>query len=88
MAHWDGSRIVRFPSTPVEGYPGWLRTDCGCCAGLKWGGEEPRECDDCGGSGVVFVHLRSGRLALWPGGPFAGRVDARTLDAMQQAEAP
>lgn len=51
-------------------YPDWMKVTCGCCAGIEWGGEEPRECRDCVG-GVVFVH-RSGVVAQWPGGPFNG----------------
>ncbi|HEY7421442.1 MAG TPA: hypothetical protein VH541_05485 [Gaiellaceae bacterium] len=73
MSHWDGHRIVRWPSEPVEGYPGWTRIDCGCCAGIEWGGEQPRECNRCGESGTLVRHDASGVLALWPGGPLRGR---------------
>lgn len=45
--------------------------DCGCCNGLEWGGEYPRECRDCGGTGVLYRYA-SGRLALYRGGPFCG----------------
>jgi hypothetical protein len=48
---------------------GWV--SCGCCAGLEWGGEYPRECRSCGGNGQVYRYP-SGRLALWPGGPLMG----------------
>lgn len=74
MAYWDAenNQIVRFPPEPVEDYPGWLLMDCGCCNGIEWGGETPRECRDCGGGGYVFKHKKSGVLAQYPGGPFCG----------------
>lgn len=71
---WDGTKMT-YPLAPPEPYPdhpGWVRVCCGCCAGTEWGGEAPRECRDCGGSGSFAVHLASGRGALWPGGPFNG----------------
>ena len=74
MSHWNGENIVRIPPEPYPSFPGWLRVDCGCCAGIEWGGEAPRECRDCGGNGLVALHEKSGRLALWPGGPFCGRA--------------
>lgn len=46
--------------------------DCGCCNGLAWGGEYPRECRDCKGSGLLYRYP-SGALALYRGGPFAGQ---------------
>lgn len=49
----------------------WRIVSCGCCDGLEWGGECPRECRRCGGQGRVFV-LPSGVAALYPGGPFLG----------------
>ena len=73
MSHWDGKRIVRWQTGPVEGYPDWERIDCGCCAGLEWGGEEPRECRRCHEFGWLCRHKPIGTLALWPGGPLAGR---------------
>jgi hypothetical protein len=48
---------------------GWV--DCGCCAGIEWGGEYPRECNLCGGNGRLY-RFESGKLALWPGGQFVG----------------
>jgi hypothetical protein len=48
---------------------GWV--DCGCCAGIEWGGEYPRECESCGGTGLQYRYA-SGALALSPGGPFRG----------------
>lgn len=75
MARWDAknSKIVSFPSYPVENYPDWVWDDCGCCAGLIWGGDSPRECPHCNG-GQIARHVPSGVLALWPGGPFVGRL--------------
>lgn len=71
---WDGERMVHPPSPPRpdEFNPGWLWVNCGCCAGLEWGGEYPRECRGCGGSAEFAVHAKSGRGALYPGGPFNG----------------
>jgi hypothetical protein len=37
---------------------------------LEWGGEYPRECRNCNGTGRICVHLKSGVHALYPGGPF------------------
>ena len=76
MSHWDGERIVRWEAEAIAEHPGWMAVDCGCCAGIKWGGETPDECDSCGGSGRVAWHPASGVLALWPGGPLAGRLPA------------
>ena len=53
--------------------PGWEYVDCGCCGGLKWGGETPRDCDECDGASFYFRHIKSGVLAQYPGGPFLGR---------------
>ena len=49
---------------------GWI--DCGCCAGVEWGGDYPRECDRCGGAGRIWRYP-SGVLAWWYGGPLCGR---------------
>jgi DnaJ-class molecular chaperone len=54
---------------------GWKRIPCGCCNGVRWGGEYPEECQSCGGSGVIWEHKKSGALALWPGGPFCGQAE-------------
>lgn len=71
---WNGREMTHpeSPPIPVDGYPQWVAVDCGCCHGLEWGGEEPRECRDCGASGRFFVHLPTGTGAVWPGGPFNG----------------
>ena len=75
MAFWDSSagKIVYVKPSRIEGYPLWRWIDCGCCAGLEWGGEEPRECRDCNGSGRRAWHVPSGVYAEYPGGPFLGR---------------
>jgi hypothetical protein len=75
MSYWNATtrEIVSFDDYPWPGHPGWMTVDCGCCVGIRWGGEFPVECDDCGGTGRYARHERSGALALWPGGPFVGR---------------
>ena len=65
---------------PDPNYPGWVWIDCGCCAGIEWGGEYPRECRWCRGGGQTAIHVKSQRIALWPGGPFHGRADPRDLE--------
>ena len=74
MAYWDSKsgKIVKFDTQQCDGYDAWEWIDCGCCAGLEWGGESPRECRTCGGSGWVARHKNSGVLAWYPGGPFCG----------------
>ena len=71
--NWKQNKIIRFPPAPYPGYPGWIRLDCGCSGGLEWGGEYPRECRNCWGSGMIAKHEKSGVLAYYPGGPFLGR---------------
>lgn len=73
MAFWDGKQINYFPSEPIKEYPDWLWIDCGCCVGIKWGGEYPIICDKCEGNGVIAKHKPSGILSLYPGGPFKGK---------------
>ena len=73
MAYWDGHRIVDYPDKLHPDYPGWVERDCGCCAGIKWGGESPVECEHCGGGGFYWLHLKSGVIADYPGGPLRGR---------------
>ena len=75
MSHWDAQqgKIIRW-STQVYGLnPEWEEMDCGCCAGLEWGGEYPKECKRCN-NGVIYHHKKSGVLALYPGGPFVGSI--------------
>lgn len=83
MSFWDSARnqVVTFPSQAVEGYPSWLCTDCGCCAGIKLGGEEPRMCRDCQGSGMLYLHLPTGIQAIYPGGPIVGKLSKAELAA-------
>lgn len=71
MAYWNGQKVIRYPPK-LSHYPRWLEIDCGCCTGLKWGTDSPVDCDICKGGGTLFQHIKSGALALWPGGPFAG----------------
>jgi hypothetical protein len=75
MAHWDSAAgvDVPWPSRWDERSPGWLWIDCGCCKGIAWGGEEPIDCCLCKGGGWLAVHVDSGTVALYPGGPLAGR---------------
>lgn len=49
----------------------WIQIECGCCGGLEWGGESPRECKECRGTGILHVS-ENDRIALYPGGPFLG----------------
>ena len=75
MAYFDtkSKTIVRSEPYVCEQYPKWDVLDCGCCGGLEWGGEYPRECQRCGGGGVIFRHRKSAALAMYPGGPFIGQ---------------
>ena len=70
MAYWNGKEIIYAKPEPAKTHPGWEIIDCGCCGGIQWGGEYPRECLDCNGSGSYFRHIKSGVSALYPGGPF------------------
>ena len=74
MAYWDNkqNRIIYYPTKIAPNYPGWEEMDCGCCTGLEWSREYPRECRTCKGSGVIYRHINSGALALYPGGHFVG----------------
>lgn len=73
MAYWNGKEIIYHPAKQSEFYPGWEELDCGCCNGLRWGGEQPKDCPDCGGTGRLFRHIKSRVLADYPGGPLRGR---------------
>ena len=75
MSRWIDGDIVEAEPKMFDGYPRWVAINCGCCNGICWGGDEPRECDDCGASGWRYVHADSGVLALYPGGPLAGRAE-------------
>ena len=71
MAYWNGEKIVHWPS---EDCGDWLIIDCGCCTGLQWGRQGPVECPTCKGGGVLYLHKKTGTLALYPGGPLCGSV--------------
>ena len=75
MAYWDSEKqkIIISPPEPCVEYPNWEIVDCGCCAGIEWGGWSPSTCSICKGNGILYHHIKSGVLALYPGGPFIGR---------------
>jgi hypothetical protein len=37
----------------------------------------PEECGDCGGSGRIYIHRKTGTVAAYPGGPLMGRLPAQ-----------
>lgn len=83
--YWDSENqvTVSHRDKPWEGHSGWIDRDCSCCGGLVWGGGigfhttgEPDECDLCNGIGHFAVHMKSGAIAAWPGGPFLGSYGA------------
>jgi len=80
MAYWDSEKqiIVHYKDCKSENYPKWDEIDCGCCNGLEWGGEEPRECNSCNGTGRIFRHRKTGVLAVYPGGPFRGKDNRKS----------
>ncbi len=53
---------------------GWEAIECSCCNGFLWGRDYPCECTKCEGSGRLWKHKKSGAIALYPGGPFRGRL--------------
>lgn len=77
MAYWDGDKIVYAQPIPYPDYPEWEYMDCGCCGGIEWGGESPRECRSCGGIGFLARHKPTNRIADYPGGPFRGMLPPR-----------
>jgi len=81
MALFDESkgRIVYLPPRRCEQNPDWEIIDCSCCNGLEWGRDYPTECRDCDGAGQLYYHIKSGVLALWPGGPFKGKLSKGEL---------
>lgn len=73
MSSWNGKEIVRWPDEWIDGYPGWIWRDCGCCNGICWsGGCEPIECDLCWANGSIAVHLATGTVAVYPGQSLLG----------------
>lgn len=57
--------------------------NCGCCAGIEWGGEYPSECRDCGGSGFLFI-TEHDRIIDYPGGPFRGSRPGKFKELEEQ----
>ena len=74
-AEWEAEAVAWRARLAALKAKGWREVSCGCCGGLQWGGEEPRECLDCNASGTYWV-TPGGRTALYPGGPFTGRLPA------------
>ena len=70
MAFLKDGKIIYYPTRKCKEYPKWDEIDCGCCNGIEWGGEEPRECRRCNGSGKIFQHRKSKVFAEYPGGRF------------------
>ena len=81
MSYWNSKKqtIVSFAPVICKEYPDWIEVDCGCCAGIKWGGEEPVECDRCNATGIIYVHIKSGVMADYPGGHFQGKYFGEDL---------
>lgn len=94
MASWNGTEVVGWKPEPIPEYPGWWRTDCGCCNGIQWSaGTEPIECHDCFATGVRCVHLATGTLAVYPGGALlGGRAEQSLIDEItalkEESDAP
>lgn len=61
-------------------YPGWKTVACYCHNGLvasySLHDMSPVECSTCGGNGQLWLTPSGSRLALYPGGPFAGVASA------------
>lgn len=74
MSYWDSENktIVRIPTKDWPNNSSWECVDCGCCGGIQWGGDYPRECGTCKGSGFYARHKESRVIAQYPGGPFLG----------------
>lgn len=66
---WDESTYEDYRQKYFD--KGWKIKSCGCCCGLEWGGEYPRECRNCNGTGQYWVSPK-GKHVLYPGGPFLG----------------
>ncbi len=48
---------------------GWKYINCFCAGGTNCDGYE---CGVCAGWGAYYKHIKSGVLAIYPGGPFLG----------------
>lgn len=82
MSHWDGKKTIRW-QPHYAGKAGYYYIDCGCSAGLRWGGWEPVECEQCN-AGWQCLNVKTGRLSEWPGGPFLGSVTKDELKHIKQ----
>lgn len=82
MSYWDSKnqKMIDRDAFPVKYHPGWAWVDCYCCGGLQWGGDEPRECRSCNGTGWRCVHIDSGIVAIYPGGSLLGRAGKDELE--------
>ncbi len=80
MAHWSYKDNIVYHSPAKHTGNGWYRIDCGCSGGLQWGGDSPRECDRCKGTGSIYWHKKSKAFALYPSGSFLGRGDLTKLE--------
>jgi hypothetical protein len=80
MAYWDSKNQTIIYIKPIKIGKGWYKLDCGCCNGLRWGGEEPIECSECGGGGFFYLHRKSGVIAQYPGGPLMGRWNKESVE--------
>lgn len=66
----------------------WKVTNCPYCrAGIAFSaGYEPKECGNCNGTGSQAIHLKSGVIALYPGGPFIGKLTQEELEEANRQE--
>lgn len=80
MSYYDSelNKVIHFPTKPAY-KEGWVEVDCGCSAGLQWGGDYPRDCEHCKGQGYYYVHKASLVMAEYPGGPLLGRLPANEV---------
>ena len=64
-------------STPLrhDHDPDWWLIECDCGGGFGWGGDLARQCLMCGGSGSVYLHAPTLRVASYPGGFIHGVRD-------------
>ena len=79
MASWSyDTGFIYYPAQKINRY--WYRIDCGCCGGIKWGGQEPIGCNRCNGTGYIYWHKKSKTFAEYPGGKFIGRGDLLEIE--------
>ena len=86
MSSWNSKTGTVERIAPIRDIerPNWWAVDCGCCAGIQWGGDEPVECRTCHGSGLLWVHRPSHVIAEWPGGPLNGKAWPSLLDEIDK----